>query len=100
MRNCPKCSGRSNVIDTRDLADTVSRRRQCVSSTCGHRWVTHETVKNNIAIDAAQIARELRHFTNEFNRLHKCLRSLESEVVSLVDRVGGVPHDDVDAKAG
>jgi transcriptional repressor NrdR len=40
---CPHCSYEdSKVTDSRDVNDTVRRRRQCLS--CGHRFTTYERI--------------------------------------------------------
>lgn len=39
--NCPRCkSGTTQVIDSRDCADGIRRRRECTS--CKHRFTTYE----------------------------------------------------------
>lgn len=44
MSECPECSGRSHVKDTRSSPDGLRRRRECVE--CGHRWTTIEITHN------------------------------------------------------
>ena len=39
--NCPKCKENNiHVIDSREVDNTVRRRRECLS--CKHRWTTYE----------------------------------------------------------
>lgn len=47
-RPCPKCRGRSRVLDTRhnDMTDVTRRRRECIE--CRHRWSTREIDEKNI----------------------------------------------------
>ena len=41
---CPACQhAESKVIDSRDLGDTIRRRRECES--CGRRFTTHERLE-------------------------------------------------------
>lgn len=40
--NCPKCGGRSDVIDGRVTSYGVRRRRECRD--CKHRWPTVELI--------------------------------------------------------
>lgn len=41
---CPKCSYKTDVIDSReDRAGATRRRRRCASQVCGHRFSTWES---------------------------------------------------------
>jgi transcriptional repressor NrdR len=59
---CPHCGYEdSKVIDSRDVNDTVRRRRECLS--CGSRFTTHERIQtSNLVIIKKDRRRE------EFNR--------------------------------
>ena len=39
---CPKCSGKTKVVDTRALAGNSRRRRECLA--CGYRFSTEEKI--------------------------------------------------------
>ena len=39
---CPKCHGRTVVLQTRTRMGFISRRRVCVDKVCGQRVTTHE----------------------------------------------------------
>jgi transcriptional regulator NrdR family protein len=42
---CPKCQGDTEVLDTRLRGDnSIRRRRQCTSATCGERFTTTECI--------------------------------------------------------
>ena len=45
---CPKCSGRTTIIETRKLNDglQVRRRRKCIK--CGFRFTTYEKAEEQI----------------------------------------------------
>jgi len=59
---CPQCGHEdSKVIDSRDVNETVRRRRECLS--CGFRFTTHERIQtSNLVIIKKDKRRE------EFNR--------------------------------
>lgn len=43
---CPFCGSQdSKVIDSRDVDDSIRRRRECLSSTCAGRFTTYERVQ-------------------------------------------------------
>lgn len=44
-RACPKCGGKSGVIDTRG----VMRKREC--DVCGFHWLTEEVFRRSLPID-------------------------------------------------
>lgn len=39
---CPKCRDKTRVLETRETATTIRRRRQCVSPLCEQRFTTTE----------------------------------------------------------
>ena len=41
---CPKCNGKTEIVDTRADDDAVKRRRQCLE--CGYRFSTIEIDKD------------------------------------------------------
>jgi transcriptional repressor NrdR len=56
---CPKCgSDDSKVIESRDAADAIRRRRECLK--CGSRFSTYERIeKMNLAVVKSSGSREL-----------------------------------------
>lgn len=40
---CPKCRGRTEVLETVQKANATRRRRHCIAPTCGWRFTTTET---------------------------------------------------------
>ena len=38
--NCPKCEGKTTVIDSRTIDEYVARKRQC--KVCGYKFYTEE----------------------------------------------------------
>jgi len=43
---CPFCGGQdSKVVDSRDVDDSVRRRRQCLNQDCAGRFTTHERLQ-------------------------------------------------------
>jgi len=56
---CPKCgSSDSKVMESRDAADAIRRRRECLK--CGHRFSTYERIeKMNLAVVKRSGSREL-----------------------------------------
>ena len=38
--NCPKCAGKTKVVDSRTDCESVKRKRKCVS--CGYEYITVE----------------------------------------------------------
>jgi len=43
---CPFCGGQdSKVVDSRDVDDSIRRRRECLNPGCGGRFTTHERVQ-------------------------------------------------------
>lgn len=47
--NCPRCHADTGVVDTRNEApQVVRRRRQCGSPTCGFKFTTYEIVEDVI----------------------------------------------------
>ena len=76
---CPKCEGKSLVIDSRKMGPgKIYRRRFCQSLECGHRWNTWES--------ALQIARpeeikaRLRGVSVEMANLAKLLLEVSASV--------------------
>lgn len=57
-QECPKChgSGAICVLDSRETADGVRRRRTCIL--CGHRWTTYEVPVETLRAAYAVLARE------------------------------------------
>ncbi|MFN8443607.1 MAG: transcriptional regulator NrdR [Caldilineaceae bacterium] len=54
---CPHCgSSQHRVIDTRDAADSIRRRRQCEQ--CGQRFTTYEHVAANMLVIKSDGRRE------------------------------------------
>lgn len=52
---CPKCHAKSNVIDSRETAVTVRRRRECPE--CKDRWSTWEVkFDDGMEVDALKEA--------------------------------------------
>ena len=67
--NCPHCGASdSRVTDSRETADGIRRRRECLS--CGVRYTTYERVQGSILMVAKRDGRR-----EEFNR-EKLLRSV------------------------
>ncbi len=54
---CPRCQGRTEVIDTRENARGIRRRRACLTPGCGGRVSTLELqVPSGSAIDGRDLA--------------------------------------------
>jgi len=43
---CPKCSGATAVLDSRDRGDRITRRRLCINKSCGWRFNTIERIEH------------------------------------------------------
>lgn len=39
---CTKCQSETDVVDTREKDNVITRRRTCKNETCGHRFLTEE----------------------------------------------------------
>lgn len=57
---CGKCSHETRVIETRQHAPTVIRRRRvCLNAACGHRVTTEETVLAAVSVRGQKPANEV-----------------------------------------
>lgn len=46
--DCPRCGQLTSILLTRARAGDVRRRRQC--NRCGHRFTTHEGIREKVAL--------------------------------------------------
>ncbi len=82
MFSCPKCSGRSKVVDSRPTKRSIRRRRYCTS--CGDMWVTYELTEDlegllKSVVDRCEPLRtRLRHIESEMYELGKALRHIQT----------------------
>jgi transcriptional regulator NrdR family protein len=56
---CPKCRGRTEVLETTQKADATRRRRHCIAPTCGLRFTTTETSIDAPSVKSGPNASEL-----------------------------------------
>lgn len=84
--NCPKCGGRSLVIDSRPRKAGVLRRRECAS--CAQRYSTVETIADDRAI-SSDLAKLLKRFKQVEEELYRLNERLEGRGVSDGDLDNG-----------
>jgi len=65
--NCHVCGASTKVINSRQVAGTVTRRRQCVS--CGRRFTTREVTQAQMGVFHA--ARRLYDAVQAFTTAHE-----------------------------
>jgi transcriptional regulator NrdR family protein len=75
MIRCPKCDGKSSVIDSRPTSTNVRRRREC--GTCFTRWSTHEVlIGQDEAVDVVEGVIDL------LTETRKAMRRVEESLVN------------------
>lgn len=80
---CPRCHGKTKVIDSRPIPDGVRRRRECKK--CGRRFTSHE----RLAPAELKVVKRHRRPTEEFQR-DKLARAL-----ARVMRDSGFPRSQI-----
>lgn len=78
--NCPKCSGKSEVSDSRPKDGTVRRRRKCLK--CGHKYTSYEVDVSTLLLVRNQ-SKTVKHVLRE---LQKAARSAEKLAKVVVPR--------------
>lgn len=89
---CPKCNGRTRVLETRESPHGTRRRRECRS--CGRRFTTFEAVVARVfeqrvqatadVPDAAEIAQEVADAFEDQFRISDVLDALPDAVVEAL----------------
>lgn len=91
---CPKCDGKTQVIDSRKISvDTIHRRRRCKA--CGYRFSTEEMEVDGLdRVGTLATVQQLKTKALEASEaLCKAPQALEAirYIVSLLETMEGVP---------
>jgi hypothetical protein len=81
---CPKCDYATRVVDSRQgSANSIRRRRMCLSSACQHRVTTYECIYTEGApIDEAQLSRLMVAIAGAADELRARIQAINSALAA------------------